>query len=160
MTDPETNVEIESEDSVWMPCAGLERGTVENVNRQNWRPGPDYDQLMRLKMSALGISEEFLVADAPHVPFFDAGFDNRITVSPAHKTYMDETFRRVIKRTMRPGVHCIATRNGAVVFGKRFRSLRLARVWYKNMQDNIKIKFADKPLSPVESWVPVTEYGI
>jgi hypothetical protein len=171
MTDQKFNVEIEREpetdyvgEARWSPCAGLERGTIENIGyvKVDDSEAPttdDWERITKLKMEAMGISEEFLTGDVQLIPFFDGGFDNRVTVSPARKTFIDETFRRVVKRTMRPSTHCIATRNGVMALGKRFRSLRLARVWYKNMMGNIEIKFADKPVVPDESWVPLAEYG-
>lgn len=175
MTDQKFNVEIEREpetdyvgEARWSPCAGLERGTIENIGyvKVDASEAPTtggmsayFERQKKLKLEALGISEEFLTGEVHPIPFFDGGFDNRITVSPARKTFMDETFRRLVKRTMRPSTHCIATRNGVMALGKRFRSLRLARVWYKNMMGNIEIKFADKPVVPDESWVPLAEYG-
>lgn len=103
----------------------------------------DIARLTKQKMEAMGISEEFLMGETTHSSFFDP--EPRITVSPRHNA----VFHRVLKRIMRPNVFCKAVPGGAVAAGKRFRSLRLARVFYKTTLVNVKIKPFQSLLNPV-----------
>lgn len=104
----------------------------------------EIERLTKLRMAALGISEEFLTSHCDtHVSFFDAAWDNRIRASKMHESYMRKVFERTYRRIMSPRLFCRATPKGAVSFGKHFRSLRLARVAFKTMVKNTKFKNAE-----------------
>jgi hypothetical protein len=82
---------------------------------------------------ALGISPEFLARDVP--------VETRITMAPKYakrlaavKKEVEATMRRLVKNQLKPK----AVRGGAVLRCslKKFRSLRLARVWWKQTLAN------------------------
>lgn len=104
----------------------------------------EIEHLTKLRMAALGISEEFLTSHCDtHVSFFDAAWDNRIRASKMHESAMRKAFERTYRRIMSPRLFCRATRKGAVMFSQPFRSLRLARVAFKTMVKNTKFKNAE-----------------
>lgn len=109
----------------------------------------EIERLTKLRMAALGISEEFLTSHCDtHVSFFEASMNNRLRVSNMHSEAMRKVFERTYRRIMSPRLFCRATRKGAVMFGKPFRSLRLARVAFKTHMKNLKFKKAERVIDP------------
>lgn len=125
---------------LWMPMAGLERGRVEM---------PDIQMLTKQKFAAMGISEEFLNGSKDYgTSFSETAINNRIEISAAGREALNATFKRVLRKTMAPNVFCKAVPGGASVLGKRFRSLRLARVFYKTIFKNAQFKNIQAPIDP------------
>jgi hypothetical protein len=85
-------------------------------------------QMQAYMCKQMGISPEFLTEDVP--------VETRITMAPKYsprvaaiKKEVEATMRRLVKKQLKPK----AVRGGAVLRYslKKFRSLRLARVWWK-----------------------------
>lgn len=125
---------------VWMPPAGMNRGCIDMA---------DIDRFTKLKMEQLGISEEFLNGSVEYgTSLSETAINNRIEISAAHREALNATFKRVLRKTMAPRVFCKAVPGGASVMGKRFRSLRLARVFYKTIFKNAQFKKLQAPIDP------------
>lgn len=148
LVDSDINIEILPEpesdyagDPVqWVPCAGMERGRIEMT---------DIQMLTKQKFAAMGISEEFLNGSGDYgTTFSETAINNRIEISAAGREALNATFKRVLRKTMAPRVFCKAVPGGASVMGKRFRSLRLARVFYKTIFKNAQFKNIQSPIDP------------
>lgn len=112
-------------------------------------PPEEIEHLTKLRMAALGISEEFLTSHCDtQVSFFEASMNNRIRATRLHSEAMRKVFERTYRRIMSPRLFCRAVPGGAMVFGMRFRSLRKARVAFKEQIKNTKIKFAKRAIDP------------
>jgi hypothetical protein len=123
----------------------------ESIQISDWRlPNrEEIDQLTKERMAIMGISEEFLTSRCDvNVPFFEASYANRIRASRMHSEAMRKVFERTYRRIMSPRLFCRAVPGGAMLFGVRFRSLRKARVSFKEQIKSMKVKFAKRAIDP------------
>lgn len=152
--DPDITVEIEPEPEtdyvgdriMWMPPAGMQRGCIDMTDH--------FERQKKLRLEAIGISEELLTGSVDYgTSFSEHAYASRIEIHASHREAMNDTFKRVLRKTMAPKVFCKAVPGGAAVMGKRFRSLRLARVFYKTIFKNAQFKNIQSPIDP--EWKPL-----
>jgi hypothetical protein len=128
---------------------GFENIPAATDPSKGWALREEIESLTKQRMAALGISEEFLTSHCDtRVSFFEASLSNRIRATHMHSEAMRKVFERTYRRIMSPRLFCRAVPGGAMLFGVRFRSLRKARVAFKEQIKRMKVKFAERAVDP------------